>query len=388
MIISAVSLTLFLIYRHEYNRLHYVLEVFNFFGQPCNVSDLQQTENILSHHDWGPIPAWQETEGSYIYSAFLTRQNEVKALSLISDENTVPRNCYFWFEDKKKPVIGKFKYSKVATDGFNVYFFICQMPNNSEHNHVPYAVSFSYKIKKENELKKIMLTNSVNHQAHINTTVCISPSIYSKRRLIEFINYHKLVGIDSFIFYNRDIPHRLVKILSNLSTRLGLQVTFFPWNYPKIENPTTRLIIENDCLLRTSGQSFYAITLELNEYIVPSHVYNFNMLMEIFNTSSHRLSLPVQKFCIESTETTKPISVSNTRSVNDYNSNVVRYVYQNVKKLDGVTTYIMDKGYASIHKYLKCSTPPPKTSSDKSILKFSQDLTRSTLFQLLLHNQI
>ncbi|XP_044264736.1 uncharacterized protein LOC123011395 [Tribolium madens] len=388
LIISIVSLSLFLIYRHEYNRLHYVLEVFNFFGQPCNISDLQQTENILSHHDWGPSPVWQEHESGYIYSAFLTRQNEAKALTLLSDEKLVPRNCYFWFEDKKKAIIGKFKFSKVMSDEnvrLNLYFYICEMSNSE---HVPYAVSFSYKTRKDSELKKIMLTNSFNHQVHINTTICVSPSIYSKRRLVEFISYHKLIGIDSFIFYNRDVPHRLVKIITNLSTRLGLQATFLPWNFPKGDSLVTRSIVENDCLLRTFGQTLYAVTLELNEYIVPLRSYSFNNFLKNVDSESGRMSLPVQKFCIENTDTAKPISMVNTDVSDDFNYNIVRYVYKNNQRKEDLSTHVVDKGYATIHKYVRCSFEPSKTRKDKSILKFSTDLTRATLFQLLLHNQI
>jgi hypothetical protein len=388
LIISVVSLSLFLIYRHEYNRLHYVLEVFNFFGQPCNISNLQQTENILSHHDWGPSPVWQEHESGYIYSAFLTRQNEAKALTLLSDEKLVPRNCYFWFEDKKKPVIGKFKFSKVMNDEnvrLNLYFYICGM---SKSEHVPYAVSFSYKVKKDSELKKIMLTNSFKHQININSTVCVSPSIYSKRRLIEFLSYHKLIGIDSFIFYNRDIPHRLVKIITNLSMRLGLQATFLPWNFPKGDSMITRITVENDCLLRTFGQSLYVVTLELNEYIVPSHVYGFDTMMKNIDTNSGRVSLPVQKFCIANTETTKPISMVNINVSDDYKYSIVRYVYKNNERKEDLSTYAVAPGFASIHKYVKCPLESSKIHQDKTILKFSTDLTRSTLFQLLLHDQI
>ncbi|KAJ3648819.1 hypothetical protein Zmor_020592 [Zophobas morio] len=388
LIISVISLSLFLIYRHEYNRLHYVLEVFNFFGQPCNISNLHQTEKILSHHDWGPAPAWQEHESGYTYSAFLTRQNEAKALTLLSDEKMVPRNCYFWFEDKKKPVIGKFKFSKVMNDDnirLNLYFYICEMTNSE---HVPYAVSFSFKIKKDSELKKIMLANSFKHRISNNATICVSPSIYSKKRFVEFLSYHKLIGIDSFIFYNRDIPHRLVKIISNLSTRLGLEVAFLPWNFPKGDTFITRLAVENDCLLRTFDQSLYAVTLELNEYIVPLHVYSFNTLIKSINTNSERISLPIEKFCISSTETSRPISMVNTDVAEDYNYNIVRYIYRNNMRKDDISTYAVDKGLASIHKYVKCSVEPFRTRQDKSILKFSTDLTRSTLFQLLTHNQI
>lgn len=390
LVISVISLSLFLIYRHEYNRLHYVLEVFNFFGQPCNISNLQQTEDILSHHDWGPRPIWQEYDTGYVYSAFLTKKNEAKALAVLTDDKQVaPHNCYFWFEDKKKPTIGKFRFSKLGNDEgahLNLYSFICE---SGATEHLPFAVSFSNKVKKENDLKKVMLGNSIKHQIYVNTTICVSPSVYSKKRLLEFLSYHKLIGVDSFIFYNRDIPHRLVKILTNLSTRLGFHFAFLPWNFPRTDGTITRTIVENDCLLRTYQQNIYAVTLEINEYIVPGEVYSFNALISKIHTISERISIPVQRFCISSgSESSKPISMMNTDVTEDFTYNNVRYVYRNDQRKEDTSTQSLGAQFLAIHKYIRCSTSPSKTFSDKTILRYSTDLSRSTLFQLYLHSQI
>lgn len=423
--ISFVSLTLFLIYRHEYNRLHYVLEVFNFFGQPCtllNVSDI-----LSHHHDWGPIPVWQEhAPGAYIYSAFLQEPqpqrnhhtriiNEelmVRAIALTTlssdDENQLSRlNCYFWFDDddnQNKPVIGTFRYNKITTADGGL-FYLCSGGLNARS--LPYAVSFSnfssFKVVrgiKENDLKKIMLVsndrstiNNNNSTISNDVVICVSPSsLYSKRRLIEFISYHKLLGIDTFIFYNRDIPHKFTKLIANLSIQLGLHIDFYSWNYPKIETSQiiTRSIIENDCLLRTRGASAtqnprYVTTLELNEYIVPTKRIDNGVVTE----SMDRFSLPVQKFCVVQSERTRPISMQNLNAVDDYTYNVVRYVH----KYDGGQVTAMDKlfDHASIHKYVRCGVDAGdsmKTHIDKSILRFQTDLIRSTLVQLFLHDQI
>lgn len=388
LILSVISLVLVLVYRHEYNRLHYVLEVFNFFGQPCNVSDLEKTDTVLNLHDWGPQPVWQETENGYIYSAFLTGKIEVKAIALQGDASNVPRNCHLWFEDKKKAIPGKFKFSKIGNDENTVltsYFYVCLLPNIE---NVPYAVSFSYKVKKESELKKILLTNTLDHKFNLNTTICVSPSVFSKKRFIEFISFHKLIGIESFIFYYRDIPYRLSKLLQNLSRRLDLQVSFLSWNYPKGDSPLVRAIVENDCSLRTIGQSKYVVTLEMNEYIVPTRVTSFESLIRDFNNDFHRLSLPVQKFCITNLNLNKPIALQNFEVASDYNFNVVRYIRRNVKNDNIISTNAIDKAQASIHKYVRCNLDPSKTTTDKSMMKFSTDFIRSTLVQLLIHDKL
>lgn len=388
LIISVISISLFLVYRHEYNRLHYVLEVFNFFGQPCNFSDLQNSDRVLNHHDWGPTPYWQEVDNSFIYSAFITDKIEVKTIALQTDNKSTPKNCYFWFEEKKKPIIGKLKYTKISNDenaALTTYFYICSLPNVE---NVPYAVSFSFKIKKDNEMKKILLTNTMGHDTIYNTTICVSPSVYSKKRLFEFLSFHKLIGIESFIFYDRDIPHRIAKLITNLANRLAIQSVFLPWNYPKTDGPLTRTIIENDCLLRTTGHTNYSVTLEINEYIVPIRASSFQQLINTIGSNSDRLALPVQKFCINNINMNRPIALQNFEVADDFNYNVVRYVHKSEKNKNVITTNAIDNTQAAIHKYVKCNLEPHKTHTDKSITKYSTDFTRATLVQLLIHDQI
>ncbi|CAH0550719.1 unnamed protein product [Brassicogethes aeneus] len=388
LITSLISISLFLIYRHEYNRLHYVLEVFNFFGHPCNFTELQRSDNVLAQHDWGPIPVWQETETGYIYSAFITGKGEVRAIALQSDTKIVPRNCYFWFEEKKKPVVGKFKFSKVTNDEaavLNSYFYNCNLVNIEL---VPYAISFSFKSKRENDMKKIMLTNTLDHSLTINTTICVTPSMYSKKRLFEFVSYHKLIGFDNFIFYHRDIPHRISKFMANVANRLDIKVSFLPFNYPKGDSPQIRLLVENECNLRTLGQTKYVVTLETNEYIVPRNALTITSFLRNVDEDSKRFSLPVQKFCIDNLDLKKPIALQSFDVSDDYNYNVVRYIYKNTKIDDVVTTNAIDKTLASIHKYVRCSLSPQKSHTDKTMMKFYTDFYRSTLVQLLIHDQI
>lgn len=386
--VSVTSLTLFLVYRHEYNRLHYVLEVFNFFGQPCNFSELQKTDILFSEKDWGAEPTWQEIEDGYVYSAFINSKTEIKAIALQNEGNNIPRNCYLWFEEKKKAVPAKFKFSKISYDehtGVTAYFYFCYM---SIIDSVPYAVSFSLKSRKDGDMKKILLTNSLEHAFSVNTTICVSPSVYSKRRFIEFISFHKLIGIDSFIFYNKDIPHRLTKLMRNISSRLSLNTAFLSWNYPKLETSLTRLIVENDCIMRTFGQSKYVITLEINEFLVPNKQTNFLDMLRDFPDDFHRLSLAVQRFCVSNINTDKPIALQNLEVYNDYNFNVVRYLRRNVKSDNVVSTNVVDKSDASVHKYVKCTADFPKTTTVDTMIKYSTDLIRSPLVQLYIHDQI
>uniref|UniRef100_A0A1Y1NK64 Glycosyltransferase family 92 protein n=1 Tax=Photinus pyralis TaxID=7054 RepID=A0A1Y1NK64_PHOPY len=388
LIITVVSVSLLLVYRHEYNRLHYVLEVFNFFGKPCNISSLETSENVLGYHDWGPESLWQETENIYIYSAFWNKDYEAQAIVLHTGKAEVAKSCYLWFEDKEKPTPGKFRYAEVENDKVNgqtAFFYYCSLTTTL---HKPYAVSFAVKNKKIGELKKVHLTVSRAHTQKVNTVICVSPTDFNKSFFVEFLSYHKLVGVENFIFYQSNIPHRLIKIVHNLSNRLGINTHFRSWNFPKTEGALSRTIVEKDCILRTANYSDNSITLELNEFIVPSgHFIYFN---ETFNASKKmpdRISLPVQTFCVDNSARRKPITLQNV-DVSYNNDNKVRYVYRLFSEQSAVVTHAVVKDVISIHKYIRCTQKPVRVYRDSSMLRFSVDLTRSTLVQLYLHNDL
>ncbi|XP_018321014.1 uncharacterized protein LOC108734113 [Agrilus planipennis] len=387
---SVVSLSLLLVYRNEYNRLHYVLEVFDFFGQPCNFSELFKNDFIHQYKDWGPIPTWQQNEDMYTYSAFLINNSQVKVIALQSTKKEVARVCYLWFEDRETPVVGEFKSFLIEGNAAYrqwIYYYYCSLSTNKS---TPYAVSFV--IKKRNKtfehMKKIMITSNIKSKDLFNITICVSPTLFSKKLLLEFISFHELIGIENFIFYLHDIPYNVSKLVSMLSPKLGIQSTFYIWNYPKLESNLSRLIVEKECLLRTFGKTVNTITLEIDEYIIPFYSHSLSRMLSEYNLKrkNGRLSFPLQKFCLENENPHQPIALQNFNAVVD-NSTIVRYMY---KSIDNDSTLItqMIEDTASIHKYIKCTQTPIKVHEDRSITRFRKDFVRSTLVQLLIHDNI
>lgn len=382
LIIAFASLSLFLIYRNEYNRLHYILEVLNFFGQPCNFSALETDENIINHHDWGPTPLWQENENLSIYSAFWTNKNEVAAIVAQRSNQSLARNCYLWYEDRKKPILGKLRFSKLTQDEaniLNVYFYYCAMRNIEE---TPYAVSFSVRNRRVSHTKRILLTNNMNHKPNINMTICVAPTSFNKTKFIEFISFHKLIGIDSYIVYGGTIPHRFSKLLENLSHRLYLHITFFPWNFPSTENSLARAIITEDCILRNRNESNFTAVLDIDEYIVPSKYASFNDIIDSIAPTSHKFALPLLRFCVENVSPDKPIALQNV-DASESSENSVINVYRVNSQYEAVSVQKFDMTFAAVNKYARCSRIEGRRFRDTTILKFSTDFIRSTLMQLL-----
>lgn len=387
LIVTLLSVFLLLVYRHQYNRLHYVLEVFDFFGQPCNFSNLEKTENILDHHDWGPEPLWKESDRIYLYSAFWTNQNEVKAIAVIPMDSNHARSCYLWYEDKRKPVLGKFRYSIMSQNtatAFKMFFYYCE--SKTESSIVPYAVSFNVKNKLV-ESKRLLLTNNLIYQTNLNVTICVPPAPFNKTKFVEFLSFHRMIGIKSFIFYGGSIPHRLSKLITNLSKRLDIHATFFPWNFPYNDKMLTQEIVTFDCILRNRNQSYYAALLEIDEYVVPEQHNSLLETLDDISRDAQRVSLPVLKFCLEHAKPDKPIALQNTELMNTKDLTVIEFYRVNVQnKTVSVQKY--DRNFAAVHKYVHCSEKGVKRSVNTSILKYSVDFVRTTLMQMLKNNAL
>lgn len=384
-VLSLASLCLFLIYREQYNRLHYILEVFDFFGQPCNLSELRNADSIYNNHEWGPIPIWYHNEDVLIYSAFWNDQHEAKAIVVQPGANPV-KSCYLWFENSEKPVVGKYSYSNIAEqeDKTPLYFYIC----NGSGEGDPYGVTFRVKGKGGGVMYKVPLTNNLRrvNQTLYDLTVCVSPSTYNKRKLAEFLSYYKLLGVNSFIFYGGEIPHSVSKVISIMSQKLGFNVTFFPWNYPLSDNKKVAYeVVKNDCIYRNKNNSKHVIVVELDEYIVPSG--SLNDILEDFHPQSQMYGLPVQIFCIKKRNKFLPIAVQNVHFIHNLKNKQTNFIYR-VTNEDVVSIQQVDRSYASIHKFVPCTEEPEVTKRDDGIEKYSTDLTRSTLVQMIINNQL
>ncbi|KAL3267218.1 hypothetical protein HHI36_011353 [Cryptolaemus montrouzieri] len=310
---SLISLTLFLVYRHEYNRLHYILEVFNFFGTPCNFSELRNSEKVLEHYDWGQDPVWQEHDNYYTFSGFIN-ESCVQVIALEVKGSKSPRKCFLWYENDGDPILGQMSSNVIANDHeLQALIYICRFRSSED---LPYAVSFT---SKPNYLvnKKVTLTKIENWPITIKTTVCVPPRKFSKREFVEFISFHRLIGVKYFIFYQNSIPNRLTKFLSNLAEVLDIQATFLHWNFPKFSSSVVENIIEKDCSLRTYKKSRTRVVLALNEYLIPLDSYSLLTLFDNNTYHSNFLDVPIQKICITSNDTFQPLAVQNKNILKD-----------------------------------------------------------------------
>ncbi|XP_044748092.1 uncharacterized protein LOC123309184 [Coccinella septempunctata] len=380
LIFSFVSLILVLVYRHEYNRLHYVLEVFNFFGTPCNFSRLNTSDKYPDHFDWGQSPLWQEYGDYYVFSAF-TNESLAQTLVVNKKVTKVPKKCFLWFENNNAEV-GEMNSLKIAeADNLEAYIYSCRLKS---FKTLPYAVSFGVRSKYVSP-KKIILTYIEKRSNPITATLCVPPSSYNKRKLIEFISFHKLIGFKHFIFYYDDLPYSLLRLLSSLSEIVDVDLTFFPWNFPLPSSNLSRTIIERDCSLRTFSKSKSYIVLALSEYLIPLDSYGIYPLLQSNFHSLDQINIPVQTICIQQNRTFLPLIVQNINSYNDGSVRIIKFHFNFVNKTENI---VENSPQMVIHDYKHCEGYTGRFLENKLMDTYSTDLIRSTLMQLLKDGQI
>lgn len=119
-VISVISL---LIYRHEYNRLRYVLEVFNYFGNPgqklsSNCSELLRNKKLDLHLD-EPHSSWQRlTSDLFVFSAYDVDDGRVEGIGYGRVANFQRFTCHVQFDDQLHQSTGQ-----LSVEAIKVSFF-------------------------------------------------------------------------------------------------------------------------------------------------------------------------------------------------------------------------------------------------------------------------
>ena len=114
----------------------------------------------------------------------------------------------------------------------------------------------------------------------LSLTLCTSPLHNQDRFLIQWIEFHRLVGFTKFVIYNStDERGRLLPIVNNYARKYPNSVEVVQWNFSALHlrdwkaGRYFQLEALHDCLIRYGDQSDWTGTIDLDEYIVPLTPY-------------------------------------------------------------------------------------------------------------------
>ncbi|KAJ0171900.1 hypothetical protein K1T71_012663 [Dendrolimus kikuchii] len=331
-VICFISVVTLLIYRHEYYRLRYVLEVLNFFGKPglseiefCgpgfNASLLSEIMRNSSMEVRETPPMFQQIdENFYTYSSFLRSYQKYGQLTqydahvidtiVIGKSNAHPKfRCNIWLVNSDNPKAGRFTLKLVSesSNGYNLYLFQCSLTKNLG---TPVGVSFyvnDYNINpihapinrvvQVNTKRNIRESSSIKFVNNIELAACVVPNqvpMVSRDGFIEFLAFQHMMGINYFTIYDSMITEDVIKRLNLLPEDITQwNIKFFPLNYPFIFSQsyeTVKKAIELDCLFRhfkldkeEANKASHIVVLSWDEFLVPREHNSIKAVLDDFD---------------------------------------------------------------------------------------------------------
>ncbi|CAH0403412.1 unnamed protein product [Chilo suppressalis] len=419
-IVCFVSIITLLIYRHEYYRLRYVLEVLNFFGKPglseiefCgpgfNATMLSEILRNSSMEVRETPPLFQEIdENFYSYSSFLRSYHKYEKLSqenahnidtiVIGKANVQPNfRCNIWLENSLKPRSGRFNFKIISESdkAFHLYIFQCSLTKNlgkpkgvsfyvNDYNINPINAPINRVIQVNTKRKTREKTN-IRFVNNIEPAMCVIPNqvpIVSRDAFIEFLVYHHMMGVNFFTIYDSMISEDIIRRLNLLPPDITQwSIQFFPLNYPFVFAKSYNMVrsaIELDCLFRhfrydkeDADKASHAVVLSWDEFLVPRIHNNLKALLDDFDPTRKVRSINVKPllFCLNQyDDDNAEIGYPDIMKKTHYFKLPQRLTSAYVRNLDSMTTFndifklnltIKDipLEILGVHKYTECRDP-------------------------------
>lgn len=268
------------------------------------------SSKILPDHLLPPYPSnftpsdgsWQNVNGTsykfFVFSAFFDKRRKgQKAIRIISASKTRGRSnvwCRLWYKVTEanstnsasyisKTVLGKIKVIRENWSlKYSASFILCPLEANQS---VPASVSIVARPKDypANLLEVINMEEQRTDQ--MNFGICVKPLHYrynQEMQILEFIELHRILGVNHFTFYNNTIGPQVDCILHDYIDR-GI-VTMLPWKLKMKSQKEIRteglFAALNDCLYRSMYRFSHLVLIDFDEFIIPTHNDTLPQLIE------------------------------------------------------------------------------------------------------------
>lgn len=256
-----------------------------------------------------------------------------------------------------------------ANDKILIYKFICK--TKVDYGEPKNLIFLNTQSKSEHYMPIRHLT--IKNRANMDKlTLCLDLNTYNRSFADDFNNdtniaqyflHHELVGIRSFIVYNSNVNQVHQHVIDLLTSKYGVRLSILPYNFPFALNDRekNRAIVNEDCLLRTSGLTKYVAVMNLNEFLYPSaKISSQSSLIKLFNRGSNevnRFEISAKAVC---TDPRRKILSDNEKYSTDVKIHKFfieknEFPYNNKEVNDiGKKAIEIETDLMVVHKYVKC----------------------------------
>lgn len=324
-IVSVVCLVAFLFYKHEYERLRYTLEYLDTFGEPPSKLEAARPQcGYNTHHKIATPPAdWvQVTFDLEVYSSYWDDSNglgepQIRTVGAVRKTSATPSDlgCLVWFESESEPVPGSCSVEPVSErehghsthkEDIEVLYLLCTAHNKKLMlSKTPYMIQFT--VGNSEVSKPVFIHESESSKSVINkSAVCILPveGPVTTLKIIEFIAFYNIIGIDRFSIYGPVLTPLARKLLDKYSDEVGIEFEeklFSSSHSFKLEKAVVKKIIELDCLYRHRDTHENVLILDLDQYLILKHKATLQETLMVL-VGSNRRSREVAEFHFSSQE--------------------------------------------------------------------------------------
>ncbi|XP_013792676.1 beta-1,4-galactosyltransferase galt-1-like, partial [Limulus polyphemus] len=224
-----------------------------------------------------------------VYSAYLDKRNP-QAPSVVVIGAALTRGgpkvyCKLQFSHKKPILV--VAYKRIINEHWNLKysacFFYCAL-NKDDSKPLNVSVADNSQFKAAAILTVYDNKEDNNTLPHGRIALCVKPLHYSYDRatwFIEFLELHRLLGVEHFFLYNHSMGHAVEQAVM-VYLQQGV-VSLLPW---KLEIQSQKEIRTeglfaalNDCLYRSMFLFKYVLMLDFDEFIIPTGNVTYDKLL-------------------------------------------------------------------------------------------------------------
>ncbi|KAH7934785.1 uncharacterized protein LOC119406080 [Rhipicephalus sanguineus] len=311
-VICILSVLALLICERRYANMKVILEVMDVFEtKEAAVKCDRQIELLRrSQLDSGGaltsvvFPVWREVFASqswslFVYSAYwdvaADGANVSRIVAVVERDLPADLGCLLWFDGVHHVRSDSFAVTTLSAtadskgDSTSAVLLECAVRDVSIE---PVAVSFSWTTASgrvdTSQLVPLESTSPANETR--NFSVCVPPLVSSSTplTLVEFVVYHRHIGVDDFVFYDADSLPDVKRLLAAVPGRTLASVKLLPWNLPRRFSNVSESARIADCLLRSKKRARNALFLQTNQFLSLAAAKDLNQLARELNFLSSR----------------------------------------------------------------------------------------------------